>query len=110
MREGDSSNQVRVVQYYSAVIGYFDNRFPFIAPDGYFGPETANAVRTFQQAYGIEPTGEVNRDTWNKLTEIYRFYDQQPAGRISVASDEIYPGRHLTLEWRGMMWERCKDF
>lgn len=101
LREGDSGNQVRVVQYYLAVIGYFDNRFPFIAPDGYFGPETANAVRTFQQAYGIEPTGEVNRDTWNKLTEIYRSTISNLPEEYLSASDEIYPGRHLTLGMEG---------
>jgi peptidoglycan hydrolase-like protein with peptidoglycan-binding domain len=45
---------------------------PYNLVDGVFGPITESAVITFQQYYGLEPTGIVNETTWNKLVEVYR--------------------------------------
>ncbi|MBC8569326.1 peptidoglycan-binding protein [Zongyangia hominis] len=101
LKEGDSGNQVRAIQYYLAVIGYFDDRFPFITPDGFFGPETAGAVRTFQQAFGMEPTGVVDRDTWYKISQVYDDIIHNLPQEVLSESDEIYPGRNLSLGMTG---------
>ncbi len=44
---------------------------PEIIPDGIYGKETANAVKAFQQYYGLKPTGETNPATWEKIAEVY---------------------------------------
>lgn len=38
-----------------------------IAVDGRIGPQTRAALRDFQDAHGLEPTGRVNRATLTKL-------------------------------------------
>ena len=48
---------------------YIDDVLPII-PDGVFGEETKNSVISFQQIYGIEPTGEVDALTWQKIRDV----------------------------------------
>lgn len=44
---------------------------PNISEDGIFGSGTANAVRTFQQIFGLPSTGIVDYPTWYEISEIY---------------------------------------
>lgn len=44
---------------------------PNISEDGIFGSGTANAVRTFQQIFGLPATGIVDYPTWYEISEIY---------------------------------------
>lgn len=44
---------------------------PFITADGRYGPETAAAVRGFQEVFGLSPTGVVNHTTWYNISHIY---------------------------------------
>ena len=48
----------------------FLNQLGFDAgtPDGNIGPKTKEAVRKFQKINGLEPTGEINLEFLNKLT------------------------------------------
>ena len=41
---------------------------------GVFGRETQDAVKAFQEMWGIEPTGIVDELTWNALVRVYRQY------------------------------------
>lgn len=45
---------------------------PYVESTGIFDETTEQAVRTFQMIYGLEPTGQVEETTWNKLVEVYR--------------------------------------
>ncbi|MBO5797494.1 MAG: peptidoglycan-binding protein, partial [Clostridia bacterium] len=47
-------------------------RIPLLAVDGIYGPETAEAVRVFQELFGLSPTGEVDSTTWEALGREYR--------------------------------------
>lgn len=44
---------------------------PQIAVDGIFGERTKDAVRTFQNIFGLPATGIVDYPTWYKIQEIY---------------------------------------
>ena len=45
---------------------------PPTEPDGIYGPQTEQAVRAFQQYFGIDATGVVDRYTWDRIVLIYR--------------------------------------
>lgn len=59
------------MQYYLKFISKHIRGISEITPDGIFGAETEKAVREFQKIYSLEPTGEINRTTWNKITNVY---------------------------------------
>ncbi len=44
---------------------------PGVAEDGIYGPGTAEAVRSFQQIFNLEPTGITNFATWYSISNIY---------------------------------------
>ena len=45
---------------------------PCVTPDGIYGDETYNCVRSFQISQGLMPTGAVDLDTFNALVNEYR--------------------------------------
>ena len=44
---------------------------PKLAVDGVFGPATEEAVRTFQNIFGLTADGIVGFKTWYKISQIY---------------------------------------
>ena len=46
-------------------------RIPKILEDGIYGPETANAVRIFQEIFNLPVTGVVDIGTWYRISRIY---------------------------------------
>ncbi len=101
LKEGDTGEQVGVIQYYLAVIGYFDGDIPQITIDRVFGPNTRNAVLAFQKKYGLTQDGQVGRDTFIKMTEVYSNIRRNLAGRYISNSEEIFPGRFLGRDMSG---------
>lgn len=83
---GTYSNEMKTVQYYLAVIGYFISGLSStVQIDGYYGPETEEAIRQFQAYYGLPATGLIDRQTWNQMIRIYN--------EINAAiPDEFYQG------------------
>ncbi|MBO5797945.1 MAG: peptidoglycan-binding protein, partial [Clostridia bacterium] len=63
---------VREVQEYLRQLARSFPRIPLLAVDGIYGPETAEAVRVFQELFGLSPTGEVDSTTWETLGREYR--------------------------------------
>ncbi len=79
--EGTERPGVFIIQEVLAYISTIVPEIPFVQPDGIFGPETTAAVTAFQRIYGLEPTGIVDEETWNKLISVYRelrFGDTMP--------------------------------
>lgn len=57
----ESGNHVKTAQILLREHGYK------IDTDGYYGPKTESAVKSFQRKYGLKVDGYIGPDTWNKL-------------------------------------------
>lgn len=68
---GSSGDKVRQMQQQLNRIARDYPSLPTIAADGIFGESTANAVRKFQNVFGLPQTGIVDYPTWYKISEIY---------------------------------------
>lgn len=68
---GSSGNSVRTIQEQLNEISNAYPRIPKIAADGIFGDGTENAVRSFQEIFGLTPDGIVGFNTWYKISSIY---------------------------------------
>lgn len=101
LKQGDTGEQVGLIQYYLAIIGYFDNNIPMISVDRIYGPSTTDAVLAFQKEYNLAQDGQVGRETFNKITEVYNDLRQNPSQSFQAVSNEIFPGRFLSLGMTG---------
>ena len=68
---GSSGDKVRQMQQQLNRIARDYPSLPTIAADGVYGESTANAVRKFQNIFGLPETGVVDYPTWYKISEIY---------------------------------------
>ena len=71
LKIGSSGDKVRQMQQQLNRIARDYPSLPAIAADGVFGESTANAVRKFQNVFGLPQTGIVDYPTWYKISEIY---------------------------------------
>lgn len=68
------------LQRYLYSISLFNSHIPQITPTGIYDHDTAEAVRKFQQIYGLPVNGETDRDTWNMIVRVYLDYlNSEPA-------------------------------
>ncbi len=70
----EKSEHIREAQRYIYGISFHNKRIPRVIPDGIYGEKTAEAVRIFQEEYGLKPTGEIDKATWNRLVQVYSEY------------------------------------
>lgn len=68
---GASGAKVRQLQEQLNRISRAYPRIPTVTVDGVFGNGTANAVRTFQQVFGLPASGIVDYPTWYRISQIY---------------------------------------
>lgn len=87
------SNHIREAQQMLYVISMYNLEVSGVIPDGIYGSETANSVRSFQQYYGLQVNGEINTATWVKITEIYHSYSD--AAPIPIRAFPTEPGTVL---------------
>ena len=52
-------------------ISHTDSRILPVIPDGVYGPNTYAAVRSYQEVFGLPPTGIVDQDTWESIVSQY---------------------------------------
>jgi peptidoglycan hydrolase-like protein with peptidoglycan-binding domain len=72
MREGSSGANIKRMQDFLNRIRVNYPLIPQIPnPNGYFGPETTAAVRTFQQIFRMHADGIIGRSTWFRISYIY---------------------------------------
>lgn len=79
---GSSGQKVEQMQEQLNAIANDFPLIPKISVDGIYGPATAEAVRVFQNVFGLPETGVVDYRTWYKIQEIY-------VGVTRIA--ELYP-------------------
>lgn len=72
LRQGSRGPNVVRIQVILNRIGENYPAIPRISSvDGIFGPETENAVRTFQRIFGLNADGIVGKATWYQLVRLY---------------------------------------
>lgn len=79
-------------------LNYIADSYPEIEPfpvTGYYGDMTAQAVRAFQQLFGLEADGAINAVTWDAIASVYA--DLQGGTRVAPGQ---YPGYILREEGR----------
>ena len=109
LQEGMSGSMVQFVQFMLAYIGsFYDTISPITVLDGEFGPETKDAVESFQREFAFAITGIVDEPTWAALVITY----------LSLASDEgendlpegEYPGFVLAIGSAGPSVRRLQRY
>lgn len=68
---GSSGSKVRQIQEQLNAISDAYPALPKISVDGVFGENTQNAVKKFQQIFGLPATGIIDYSTWYEIQEIY---------------------------------------
>lgn len=68
---GSSCMKVRQIQEQLNVIAQAYPALRTVDVDGIFGEATQEAVRQFQQIFGLPATGVIDYPTWYKIQEIY---------------------------------------
>ena len=72
LREGDTGRDIELIQRKLNRISVNYPGIPKIYPtDGFFDTSTTEAVRKFQEVFGLEVDGVVGRATWNQIQFIY---------------------------------------
>lgn len=71
LRRGSTGTKVRQLQEQLNRIAQNYPLIPVIRVDGIYGPATENAVKIFQQVFGLPVTGVVDYSTWYKISQIY---------------------------------------
>lgn len=72
LRVGVSGESVSALQEYLNYIANTYTQIPKVSVDGEFGPATENAVRAFQEVFGLTQSGIVSAQLWDTITEVYR--------------------------------------
>lgn len=100
---GTYSNEMKTVQYYLAVIGYFISGLPEVEIDGYYGPETEEAIRQLQNYYGLPVTGRMDRETWNRVVRVYNEINASIPDTYYQGTGILFPGfMQLGMEGDGV--------
>ncbi len=66
-KQENERNAIMSIQRYLRQLSYSDPELPPVPIDGIYGEDTAAAVRAFQQKNGLEPTGVVDREAWDRI-------------------------------------------
>lgn len=71
LQQGSMGEYVRLIQEYLSFIADTFPSIPKVPATGLFGSQTRDAVRAFQQEFGLPVNGVVDFDTWNRIASLY---------------------------------------
>ncbi len=100
----DTTAHIRELQQYLRVVRRERDGVTDVPIDGRFGPDTAEAVRRFQEEIGLPVTGDVDRATWDSLvtaaqeiidlhalpTPVQGFRMNQPPLAVGATGDSVW--------------------
>lgn len=90
---GMQSDEVRMLQYYLAVIGAYYEAVQPVEITGYFGEMTEKSVKSFQRVFGLPQSGMVDRATRNDLYRAYKGIAETVKPDYTAVA--LYPGTVL---------------
>ncbi len=64
--------EVENLQKYLRQLSFSDRDITSVPVDGIWGSATKDAVRTFQRKNRLDPTGTVNKETWDRIYSEYK--------------------------------------
>lgn len=67
MPQNDHATHVRRIQRALRILNRNGVDIPEVFEDGIYGDETTNSVSDYQRQKGFEPTGVVDKETWDSL-------------------------------------------
>jgi len=68
---GDRHHHIHLIQAMLDLLAQAHPGFPKVSFNGYYDPQTEQAVRMLQQLSGLEPTGILDKRTWKELVLHY---------------------------------------
>lgn len=71
LRQGSTGSSVSLIQRSLNVISDYITAIPKLTIDGIYGSGTTQAVRIFQQLFGLTVDGITGRLTWNRIIGVY---------------------------------------
>ncbi len=89
---GSTGDAVLNLQQYLNVISLSYPEINSVNPTGSFGPQTRQAVISFQRLFDLPTTGRVDMKTWNLIANTYRTEISAVTSRPTQ-----YPGKQLKL-------------
>ena len=72
MNQNDQKEAIKELQGYLQILYKDGYDLPFVAIDGIYSDVTEQAVKDFQLAVGLAPSGETDFDTWTALVAASR--------------------------------------
>lgn len=96
LQRGDTGFDVQNLQYFLAVLSYFNQSLPQVLINGTFDETTEQAVMLFQQQQGLTVDGVVGRNTWNAIQRVYNQLRASLPEQYADAYGDLYPGFFLT--------------
>ncbi len=85
-REGDTGEQIRLLQYMLAVLAAYIPEIPSISIDGIYGAATRSAVLAAQRYFGLPETGVTDDRTWEEIYDQYAGIEN-----ATFRSEETFP-------------------
>ncbi len=74
IQSGDAGYPIYIIQVMLNTIAQFYDNFDAVEINGVHDAETIRAIKQIQIISGIEPSGNIDRETWEKLARVYNFH------------------------------------
>lgn len=74
IKSGDAGYPIYIIQVMLNTVAQFYDNFEAVEINGIHDAETIRAIKQIQIISGVEPSGNIDRETWEKLARVYNFH------------------------------------